>query len=454
MGYDQAWVEHDEGMTITTVNPYTEKPIKSYAEESIEDVAAKAREIRREQTSWGKDIDARISYFKHVLKPNLARKEKEMAELMTEEMGKPISQSVAEVKKCGKLVDYAAENMEEILRPEPIPTEAWKSYVRFDPLGVVLLVMPWNYPFWQVFRAAIPALAAGNGVILKHAGLVTGSSLGIEEVMDTPLFKSTIISGSRALKAVEYVDGVSFTGSTAVGADIAQAAGRELKKAVLELGGSDPFIVLKSADLERTAKNAAYARLQNGGQSCIASKRFIVHESVYNDFHKLMKEEFSSVVVGDPRSEKTFLGPVSSKSQASTVNQQIAELKTIGEVDVMGESKGNFIAPTIARTVGRFDEEVFGPVALLKKFRTNEEAIAMANETPFGLGSSIWGDADEAEALVPEVEAGMVFVNKIVASDPRVPFGGVKRSGLGRELSKFGFREFTNVKTTWVESSP
>jgi len=441
-------------MTINTVNPYTEKQIRSYSEESIEDASAKAKEIRREQPAWGKDVDARVSYLKHVLKPNLARKEREIAGLMTEEMGKPISQSIAEVRKCGKLVDYAIEHTEELLEPEPIATEASKSYVRFDPLGVVLLVMPWNYPLWQVFRAAIPAMAAGNGVILKHAGIVTGSSLGIEDVMDSPLFRSTVMSGGRALKLMKHVDGVSFTGSTAVGVDIAETAGRELKKAVLELGGSDPFIVLKSADLEKTAKNAAYARLQNGGQSCIASKRFIVHESVYNAFHKLMKEEFSSVVIGDPKDEKTFLGPVSSKAQASTVNEQIAALKTIGEVEILGESKGNVIAPAIARTDKHFDQEVFGPVAVLKKFRTNEEAVTMANETPFGLGSSIWGDADEAEAMVPSMEAGMVFVNKVVASDPRVPFGGVKRSGLGRELSKFGFREFTNVKTTWVEKSP
>jgi succinate-semialdehyde dehydrogenase / glutarate-semialdehyde dehydrogenase len=441
-------------MTINTVNPYTEKLIRSYSEENTEDAVAKVKGIRREQAAWRKNVDARVSYFKHVLKPNLARKEMEIARLMTEEMGKPISQSVAEVRKCGKLVDYAIEHTEEFLQPEPIPTEAAKSYVRFDSLGVVLLVMPWNYPLWQVFRAAIPAMAAGNGVILKHAGIVTGSSLGIEDVMDSPLFRSTVMPGSRALKLMKYVDGVSFTGSTAVGASIAETAGQELKKAVLELGGSDPFIVLKSADLEKTAKNAAYARLQNGGQSCIASKRFIVHESVYNDFHKLMKEEFSSVVIGDPNDEKTFLGPVSSKAQASAVNEQIAALKAIGEVEVLGKSKGNIIAPVIARTGKHYDEEVFGPVAVLKKFKTNEEAVTIANETPFGLGSSIWGDADEAEALVPSVEAGLVFVNKVVASDPRVPFGGVKRSGFGRELSKFGFREFTNVKTTWVEKAP
>lgn len=443
----------DRTRTITTVNPYTEKAIRSYPEEKIDSVAAKVKGIRREQQAWRKDIDARVSYFKGVLKPNLARNEREIAELMTGEMGKPISQSLAEVRKCEKLVDYAIEHSEEFLRPEPVTTEATKTYVRFDPLGVVMLVMPWNYPLWQVMRAAVPAMAAGNGILLKHASLVTGSSLKFEEVMATPLFRSAVISGKSALELMGQVDGVSFTGSTSVGVEIAERAGRELKKAVLELGGSDPYIVLKSADVEKAAKNATYARLQNGGQSCIASKRFIVHEGVFDEFHRRMKEEFASVVVGDPMDEKTFLGPLSSREQATTVNAQIEQLRGLGSVETMGKSRGNIIAPTIAQIDRAYDEEVFGPVAVLKKFRTNEEGIRFANETSFGLASSIWGDADEAEALVPEVEAGMVFINKVVASDPRVPFGGVKKSGLGRELSKFGFREFTNIKTTWIEGA-
>jgi len=438
-------------MTVTTVNPYTEKEIRSYPEESLGIAVAKVKEIRKEQRAWARDVDARISYLKEVLKPNLVREEREIAELMTLEMGKTISQSIAEVKKCERLVDYAIAHSEEFLEPEPIPTEAVKSYVRFDPLGVVLLVMPWNYPLWQVLRAAVPAMAAGNGVILKHASIVTGSSLGIEQVMGTPLFRSTVLPGKTALELIKEVDGVSFTGSTSVGVSIAETAGRELKKAVLELGGSDPFVVLKSADLEVAAKNSAFARLQNGGQSCIASKRFIVQEDVYEEFYRLMKEEFSSVVVGDPMDEKTFLGPVSSSEQASTVKEQIMELKTMGKVEMLGTVQGNVIPPTIAQTSRLYDQEVFGPVAVLKKFKTNEEAVEVANETPFGLAASVWGDPDEAEALVPRVESGMVFINHIVASDPRVPFGGVKKSGLGRELSRFGFREFTNIKTTWVE---
>jgi len=441
-------------MTITTVNPYSEEKIEEYEEEKLDDVRTKIVDIRRAQLEWRKDIDARISYLKNVLKPNLARNARKIAAQMTMEMGKPISQSLAEVRKCVGLVDYVIENAEQFLQPEPVRTEGSKTYVRFDPLGVVLLVEPWNFPLWQVFRAAIPALTAGNGILLKHASIVTGSSLQIEAIMDTPLFKSVVVSGSNALELIKNVDGISFTGSTSIGERIAETAGRELKKAVLELGGSDPFIVLKSAELEKTAKNAAYARLQNGGQSCIASKRFIVHESVYDEFYERLKEEFSSVVVGDPQEEKTFLGPLSSKDQVGIVKKQIDELRTLGMVETIGESKGNIVAPTIARTEKYFDQEVFGPVALLKKFRTHEEAIELANETPFGLGASIWGDPDEAELIVPEVEAGMVFINKVVVSDPRVPFGGVKKSGLGRELSRYGFREFTNIKTTWIEKSP
>lgn len=441
-------------MTITTVNPYSQEKITTHTESGIDKLREDIKGIRREQAEWRKDIDSRIAYLRDVLKPNLIRRESEIARQMTAEMGKPISQSMAEVRKCEGLVDYAIANFSRFLEPEPVATEAAKSYIRFDPLGVVLLVMPWNYPLWQVFRAAIPAITAGNGVLLKHASIVTGSSLMIEETMDSPLFKSAVISGSNTLELLKHVDGVSFTGSTQVGEQIAQAAGRQLKKAVLELGGSDPFIVLGSADVDATVPKAAYGRLQNAGQSCIASKRFIVHESIFEDFCDRLKEEFASVATGDPMEEKTFLGPLSSREQAQTVNLQIAELRKIGEVQQLGKQEGNIVAPTIVKTDAYYDKEVFGPVAIVKKFRTHEEAVGLANETPYGLGASVWGDSSEAEKLVPEIEAGMVFVNKVVASDPRVPFGGVKKSGLGRELSRYGLLEFTNIKTTWIQSGP
>ena len=441
-------------MTITTINPYSGEIIKEYKEETADSLKNKISGIRENQAEWRKDIDSRISYLREVLKPNLLKREKEIAEQMTIEMGKPVSQSLAEVKKCESLVDYAIANFGRFLEPEPVKIDGAKAYVRFDPIGVVMLVMPWNYPLWQAFRAAIPALVAGNGILLKHASIVTGSSLLIEEVMDTPLFKSAIIPGSRALDMIRQVDGVSFTGSTSVGESIGQAAGKGLKKAVLELGGSDPFIVLRSADLAKTAERATFGRLQNGGQSCIASKRFIVHADVFDEFRSLLKDQFSSVVIGDPMDVKTFLGPLSSKEQSRTVKSQVEELKSIGLVERLGKDEGNIIAPVIASTDELYDQEVFGPVAVMKKFRSNREAIQLANETPYGLGSSVWGDPDEAEQMVPDIEAGMVFVNKVVASDPRVPFGGVKKSGLGRELSRYGLLEFTNIKTTWIQSAP
>jgi acyl-CoA reductase-like NAD-dependent aldehyde dehydrogenase len=247
------------------------------------------------------------------------------------------------------------------------------------------------------------------------------------------------------------VDGVALTGSTDVGASVSEAAGRELKKVVMELGGSDPFIVLDDTNLEEAIKNCAYARLQNNGQSCIAAKRFIVREDVYDEFYNGMRNEFSKVKMGDPLESQTFLGPLSSKTQRDTVTAQIQKLHSYGQVEKLGEELGgNFIPPTIVRINTLFDEEVFGPVAILKSFRTPEEAVRLANETPFGLGASIWGQPEEAEHLAPSIAAGMLFINKIVASDPRLPFGGVKKSGLGCECSRYGLLEFTAKRTVWV----
>jgi len=311
---------------------------------------------------------------------------------MTREMGKPISQSIAEVKKSIRLIDYLIDKAHEIFDPEYIKTEAKKSYVRFDPLGVIMSIEPWNFPVWQVARAAFPALMAGNGVVLKHASIVTGTSLKIQELIDLPVFKSLIVDGKTASSLIKYVDGVAFTGSTPTGAKIAEEAGRNLKKIVMELGGSDPFIVLKSADLEKAAKNAVLGRLQNNGQSCIASKRILVHEEVFDEFSKKFEEEMSKVTIGNPLDEKTYLGPLSSKEQVETIRKQISELKPVSNVIKLGEEKGNIIPPTIVITDMNYQEEIFGPVAILKKFRNNEMAIEMANETPFGLGTSIWGE--------------------------------------------------------------
>lgn len=437
-------------MTIQTMNPFTGEILQTYKLENEKEAKDKINYVYNQQVDWSKDLDARIDYFKNVIRKNFERETKELAELMTKEMGKPISQSIAEIKKSIRLIDYLVENAHNIFDPEFISTEAKRSYIRFDPLGVIMSIEPWNFPVWQVARAVFPALIAGNGVVLKHASIVTGTSMKIQELVDLPVFKSLIIDGKTASSLIKYVDGVAFTGSTPTGSKIAEEAGRNLKKVVMELGGSDPFIVLNSADIDKAAKNAVLGRLQNNGQSCIASKRILVHEAIFEEFSARFKEEMSKITVGDPLSEETYLGPLSSKEQVETIKRQITELRPKSNVIMLGQENGNIVPPTIVVTDINYEDEIFGPVAILKKFKNNEEAVKMANETPFGLGTSIWGDDDEAEKMVPQIKAGMVFINSIVFSDPRLPFGGVKKSGLGRELSKYGSREFTNMKTIWV----
>lgn len=437
-------------MTIRTVNPYTEKTLQEYREESLDEVRVKITALRSAQHKWKLDLDGRLQTLKDV-RNRFASASNELAVLMSSEMGKPVSQSEAELKKCLWTIDYVIENAAKFLAPEEVKTDAKRSYIRFDPLGVILLIMPWNFPAWQFVRAAIPALAAGNAVLLKHASIVSGTSVKLSEIFGLDVFKSTVTRGETAKESIKYADGVSLTGSTSVGAMVAEEAGRHLKKVVLELGGSDPYIVLDKSNLDLAVKNCAFARMQNNGQSCISSKRFIVHEAVYDEFYKGMKEEFSKVTIGDPLDKNTFLGPLSSRDQKETVADQVKRMKALGPVEELASGLGgNFVPPTIARIETNFEEEVFGPVAILKKFKTTEEAVKLANETPFGLGASIWGDPASAEKLVPNIEAGMVFINKIVSSDPRLPFGGVKQSGLGVELSRYGLLEFTNKRTVWV----
>lgn len=436
--------------SIITRDPFTGKVLETFRSDTSEEALLKISQTRHAQREWRKNLDDRIAHFRDVVKPNFEKNREELASLMTREMGKPISQSLSEIQKTVRLIDYLVENATSIYSAEEIKTEASRSYVRFDPLGVVMCIEPWNFPLWQVARAAFPAMIAGNGVVLKHASIVTGVSLKIQELIDSPAFRSLIVDGKTATSLIKYVDGVAFTGSTPVGAGIAAEAGKELKKVVMELGGSDPFIVLESADLKSAAKAATVGRLQNNGQSCIASKRFLVQEEIYDEFKELIREEFSRVNIGDPSKKETYLGPLSSEEQKKTVEGQIAFLKSRGQVYYLGEGEGNIIPPVLAETEENYQEEIFGPVAVLRKFKGKDEAISIANETPYGLGTSIWGEKEAAESMVGEIEAGMVYINSIVFSDPRLPFGGVKKSGLGRELSKYGSREFTNIKTVWV----
>ncbi len=438
-------------MVIETFNPYDNSKIGDY-DEDLDDVVRNIfKQVNDVQPQWSKSIDDRIIFLKKEVVPRFKKEKENLARIMSSEMGKPISQSRAEIDKSINMTEYFCEMGKKFLGDQIIETEATKSYVHFEPLGTIYLVMPWNFPLWQFMRAAVPAMVAGNGIVLKHASIVTGSALKMEEIFDTPLFRVIKVPGSKALSAVKYSDGISFTGSEKAGSALAAEAGKHIKKAVLELGGSDPFIVLDDADLEEAAKQSSYARLQNNGQSCIASKRFIVSKSISSQFYDLMKENFHKSVLGDQLQDKTFIGPLSSSNQAETVRNQIKALQKVGNVETMGESSGNIVAPTIARTDFSFQEEVFGPVAIFKEFSTLDEAAEIANETSFGLGASIWGSQEKAEKLIPLVKSGMVFVNKVVASDARVPFGGVKKSGYGRELSKFGILEFTNFRTVWIQ---
>ena len=382
---------------------------------------------------------------------------------MTLEMGKTLKSAVSEVEKCAWVCRYYAENAERFLADEEVKTNAARSYVRWLPLGPVLAVMPWNFPFWQVFRFAAPALVAGNVGLLKHASNVPQSALAIEEVFRLAGFPEgafqTLLVGSPRVQRIledDRVAAATLTGSEAAGAAVAAAAGKAIKKTVLELGGSDPFIVMPSADVEAAARTAVTARCINNGQSCISAKRFIVHDRVYDRFTREFVARMGALRVGDPLDAATDVGPIVSAAERDKLAQQVAAAVAAGGTVLAGGSalpgKGYFFAPTVIAGVPRgtpaATEEIFGPVALLFRVRDVEEAISVANETPFGLGSSVW-TRDDGERLrfVDEIEAGATFVNSMVASDPRLPFGGVKRSGYGRELAAVGMREFLNMKT-------
>src|SRR5213593_2234370 len=390
----------------------------------------------------------------------------EYARTMTLEMGKPIVQGEAEVDKCAWVCEYYADHAEAFLAEQPRETEASRSYVRFDPLGPVLAVMPWNFPFWQVVRFAAPALMAGNSAVLKHASNVPQCALAIEEAFRDAgfpqgLLRTVLVAGAgiEPIIADDRIRAVTLTGSSDTGSRIAELAGRALKKTVLELGGSDPFIVLADADLAAAAATAVRARNQNNGQSCIAAKRFIVVESVADDFERRFAKGVEDLVVGDPIDPKTQIGPLARRDLLDTLERQVdGSVRAGARVLTGGErvsGKGYFFRPTVLANVTAdmpaFREETFGPAAAVVRVRDADEAIRVANDSSYGLGASIWTrDASLGERLARRIESGSVFVNGMVASDPRLPFGGIKRSGYGRELSAFGAREFTNVQTIWI----
>jgi succinate-semialdehyde dehydrogenase/glutarate-semialdehyde dehydrogenase len=390
-----------------------------------------------------------------------------LGRLMTTEMGKTLQSAIAEAVKCASACRYYAEHAERFMAPEKIDTGGSRTSLLYQPLGAILAVMPWNYPFWQVFRFIAPNLMAGNVGLLKHASNVPQCALRIEQIMLEAGFPEgafqTLLVGSRQVDGIvsdDRVAAVTLTGSEGAGIQVGISAAKRIKKVVLELGGSDPFIVMPSANLEKAASTAVTARIVNNGQSCIAAKRFIVAEPIADEFERRFVERMQSLKVGDPMDAATELGPLASADALEDLHAQVeAAIRSGARVLTGGrrlDRSGSFYEPTVLTDISKespaYREELFGPVACLYRVKSIDEAIEVANDTPFGLGASAWTNEEgERERFVNEINAGMVFINKMVASDPRVPFGGVKQSGYGRELGVYGIREFANIKTVWVD---
>ncbi|OGH65236.1 MAG: succinate-semialdehyde dehydrogenase [Candidatus Magasanikbacteria bacterium RIFCSPHIGHO2_01_FULL_41_23] len=462
-------------MPLISINPATGEKISEIPELTSEQIQTKLALGDDTFQKWREtDFAERAAKMKRLAEILRANAQK-YGEIMTREMGKPITAARAEVEKCAWVCEYYAENAENFLSPEIAESDASESFVRFDPIGPVLAVMPWNFPFWQVLRFAAPTIMAGNVGLLKHASNVQGCAAAIEESFILAGFAQGIFQnlaiGSGAVETVirdPRVKAITLTGSEYAGRKVAEIAGDEIKKVVLELGGSDPFIVLTDADVALAAETAATARFQNCGQSCIAAKRFIVVENVAEKFIELFKIATEKLIIGDPMNEETQIGPMVNQKSLEEIDRQVQESIKKGARLIIGGKKfeetslpracrgGYFYSPTILADVKIgmpvYDEETFGPVAAVITVRDEAEAIRVANDTPFGLGSSIWTkNLDKAKQLASHINAGSVFINGLVKSDPRLPFGGTKKSGYGRELAGFGIREFVNVKTVWVK---
>jgi succinate-semialdehyde dehydrogenase/glutarate-semialdehyde dehydrogenase len=456
---------------LETINPATGAPGKSYDTHGLEDGLGAAKAARTAFLDWRRtSFDDRSAVIRKAAEILRERKD-ELARLMTEEMGKTVTDGRAEVEKCAFHCEWFADHAEEYLRREPADIGGGEAFITFNPIGVILAVMPWNFPFWQVFRATAPALMAGNGMLLKHASNVPGCALAIEEVLHQAgvpkdLFRTLLLPSSdvEALIKDTNVAAVTLTGSVPAGRSVATAAGSVLKKCVLELGGSDAYVVLEDADVEAAAKVAVTARMVNGGQSCIAGKRFIVVRSIVGQFERALAEEMRSFAMGDPTNEGTKLGPMVSVKARDEIHKQVEESVAKGAKLLLGgelpDRPGAWYPATVLSNVRpgqpAHDEEVFGPVAAIIAADDETDAVRIANDSEFGLGSGVLtSDIDRGRRIAAdELEAGMSFVNENVRSDPRTPFGGVKNSGFGRECSAYGIREFVNIKTVHVKAEP
>lgn len=451
---------------MESVNPATGEVVATYEEMNSQELETIVQEADEAQSHWRRrSFEERAVLLRKVAELLESNKEK-YAELMAREMGKPLPQGESESEKCAWVCDYYADHAEQFLENEMIDSDAEKSYITYNPLGTVLAIMPWNFPFWQLFRFAAPALMAGNAAVLKHASNVTGCALAIEKLMHEagipePLFR-TLVAGSDRVEGVisdEHIAAVTLTGSTRAGKAVASTAGSQVKKTVLELGGSDPYLILADADIEQAAETCVTSRLINGGQSCIAAKRFIVVEDNYDLFIENMTKLMREKRMGDPFEDNVDIGPMAREDLRDELHEQVLQSIDAGAECVLGgeipDRKGTYYPPTILTNVTKgmpaYEEEFFGPVASVIRVEDEQEAIRVANDSDFGLGAAVFSrDADHAERIAAEeLEAGCCFVNAFVKSDPRLPFGGVKKSGYGRELSHLGIREFVNIKTVY-----
>ncbi len=449
--------------TTTSINPYNGKELKSYKNHTNKEISEIIDNANRRFYSWRETSFSERKKLMLAAASELKKNKKEYAETMTMEMGKPISQAIAEIEKCAWVCEYYAENAEKQLQDEAIKTDAHKSYVSFEPLGVVLAIMPWNYPFWQVFRFAAPALMAGNIGVLKHASNVFGSALNIEKVFKRAGFPencfTTLLVGSDAVEKIienEEIKAVTLTGSGPAGSSVASIAGKNIKKTVLELGGSNALVVLEDCEMDKTIETCVQARFQNTGQSCIAGKRLLIDESIADEFIEKMLIKVRELKSGDPMDQETYVGTLAREDLAKDLEKQVnTSVKAGAKIVIGGKRQGAYFEPTVLTNVSEemtaFKEETFGPVLSVTTFKTVEEAIALSNSSKFGLGVSIFTkNIAEAEKLAFRFDEGAVFVNELVKSDPRLPFGGIKQSGYGRELSEHGIREFVNRKTIFI----
>ncbi len=455
------------GAVIRTINPSNGKIVARYREASVREVEAVLQRAERAWLEWREtDFSERARFMRRAAEI-LRADAHSYAELMATEMGKPLSQGKAEAEKCAWACDYYADNAERFLSDEPVATDASKSYVAYRPLGTVLAIMPWNFPFWQVFRFAAPALMAGNAAVLKHASNVFGCALEIERILRQAgfpegLFATLLIGSGRIKEVIRHptIKAVTLTGSTPAGKAVAAQAGAVVKKTVLELGGSDPYLVLEDADLELAVETCVNSRLINSGQSCIAAKRFIVVKSIIEEFTDRYVETMRAKKMGDPFEPGIDLGPQARVDLRDQLHRQVRRSVGKGARLLIGgelpHGPGAFYPPTVLAGVTKgmpaYDEELFGPVAAIIEAKDEEDAIRIANDSSFGLGGAVFTrDVERGERIARDrLEAGSCFVNALVRSDPRLPFGGIKESGYGRELAVFGIREFVNIKTVWV----